>query len=116
MIAPGGRMQLRALHEGTSSLPAVALAAPDREGDTFAKTTPEAMLHGVYFGVRGLVRTVVERFAARFGAYPTVIATGGDAALFFDDDEFVERIVPDLTLRGIALAAQAALADAPEDA
>jgi len=112
-IAPGGRLQLQSLHDGTASLPVVALARPEDESNTFAKTTPDAMLHGVYFGVRGMVRTLVERYAERFGAYPHVIATGGDAALFFEDDDFVEVIVPDLTLRGIALTTVAAVADHP---
>ncbi len=106
-IAPGARMQLNSLHSGTATLPEVDLAAPD-PAEVYAKTTRQAMLHGVYFGVRGMVRLLVERYAESFGAYPRVIATGGDAPLIFDGDEFIERIVPDLTLRGIGVAVRAA--------
>ncbi len=107
-IAPGARMQLSSLHTGTATLPEVDFAAPDG-AEVYGKNTRQAMLHGVYFGVRGMVRLLVERYAESFGAYPRVIATGGDAPLLFDGDEFIERIVPDLTLRGIGVAVRAAL-------
>jgi type III pantothenate kinase len=110
-IAPGARMQLRSLHEQTSALPDVELAWPD-DSEAFAKTTPQAMLQGVCIGIRGMVRALLERYAERYGAYPQVVATGGDASLLFGSDELIDNIVPDLTLRGIAAAAQAALAEA----
>lgn len=110
-IAPGARMQLRALHEQTSALPDVDLAWPD-ESETFAKTTAQAMLTGVCVGIRGMVRALVERYAERYGAYPQIVVTGGDAPLLFDGDELVENIVPDLTLRGVAVAARMALSPA----
>jgi len=100
-IAPGAAMQLRALHQGTSALPMIELAAPDDEA--FAKNTRDAMLQGVFHGIRGLVWRLVERYAERYGAYPTVIATGGDAELLFDQDELIDRTVPELTLMGIAV-------------
>jgi type III pantothenate kinase len=45
------------------------------------------------------------------GEGTAVIATGGDAGLLFEGDPIVERIVPDLTLRGIAFACRQALSD-----
>ncbi len=107
-IAPGARMQLRALHEHTSALPDVDLAWPD-ESEAFAKTTPQAMLTGVCFGIRGIVRMLVERYAEHYGAYPQIVVTGGDAKLLFESDELIENMVPDLTLRGVALSARSAL-------
>ncbi len=112
-IAPGASMQLHALHEQTSALPELTLTAPDH--DTFGRSTAQAMLHGVFYGIRGLVWKLVERYAERYGAYPQVIATGGDAELLFGDDTLVDRIVPELTLLGIAAAARQALV-ADEDA
>ncbi len=105
-IAPGAAMQLRSLHEGTAALPLLRFERPDHE--TFGKNTRQAMLQGVTFGIRGLVWRLVERYAEKYGAFPPVIATGGDAELVFAEDELVNRIVPDLTLLGIAAAARAA--------
>lgn len=102
-IAPGAAMQLNAMHEHTSALPQLSFAAPDAE--TFGKNTQQAMLHGVYDGIRGLVWRLVEQYATAYGAFPKVIATGGDAAILFAGDELVDRVLPDLTLSGIAAAA-----------
>jgi type III pantothenate kinase len=108
-IAPGARMMLRALHQQTAALPAVEFAAPEGAGDSsgddfqpFGRNTPQAMLNGVFFGARGLVRQLAERYAEKYEAYPTIIATGGDAKVLFEGDDLVERIVPELTLRGVA--------------
>ncbi len=106
-IAPGARMQLDAMHHGTAQLPAVALARP--VGDPWGANTQEAMIRGVYHGIRGLVWRLVEQYAERFGGFPPVIATGGDTDLIFGDDELIDRIVPDLTLLGVFAAARAAL-------
>ena len=106
-IAPGVRMQLKAMHEHTAALPALDFAVP--EGAAWGADTREAMLRGVYHGARGLAWRLIERYAEQYGGFPLVIATGGDATALFADDELVNQIVPDLVLRGIALAARRAL-------
>lgn len=105
-IAPGLRMQLEALHTGTERLPAIAMAMP--EEDPFGRSTASAMRLGVYHGVRGLTARMIDLYAERYAAYPTVVATGGDAAMLFRDEPLIDRVVPDLVLRGIAIAARAA--------
>jgi len=105
-IAPGASLQLASLHEHTSKLPKVAFASP--EDAPFGRNTAEAMLQGVFHGIRGMVWRLVERYAQSYGAFPPVIATGGDAATLFADDELVDRIVPELTLMGIAVAVRRA--------
>ena len=106
-IAPGARLQLKALHDHTALLPDLEFTRPD--ADPFGRNTAQAMLHGVHYGISGMVRRLAELYAQAYGAYPQVIATGGDAALLFEGDEFIDNIVPDLTLLGIAAAARHAL-------
>jgi type III pantothenate kinase len=101
VIAPGVAVQLRALHEYTAKLPAVTFDVPK---GVFGRTTTEAIRHGVYHGIRGLVKEVVENFATELGSWPEAIGTGGDAGKLFDGWEIVHAISPDLTLYGIALA------------
>ena len=125
-IAPGARMMLRALREQTAALPEVAFAEPHGLGDPlspgslepFGKNTPQAMLNGVFFSIRGLVRVLTERYAEKYEAYPRVVVTGGDAQTVFASEELVDAIVPDLTLRGVAAAFDAWMRtlDAHDDA
>lgn len=110
-IAPGLRMMLTAMHEHTSALPQVAFQFPDPARGVLGKDTEHAMLLGVIAAARGLVRHLVDQYAEMYGAYPQVIATGGDARALFDNDEIVEHIVPDLQLIGIAETCTAALND-----
>jgi type III pantothenate kinase len=102
-IAPGARLQLSALHDKTAQLPLVDLAAP-AAGETFGKSTGEAIHLGVYHGIRGMVKELVESYATDLGNWPDVIATGGDAKVLFENWELVHAVAPDLTLYGIALA------------
>ena len=100
-IAPGAAMQLAALKQYTAKLPAVTLAVPET---LIGKNTEQAMLNGVYHGIRGLVKETVENYAVELGNWPDLICTGGDAKLLFEGWELVHAISPDLTLYGIALA------------
>ncbi|MEX2217852.1 MAG: type III pantothenate kinase [Phycisphaerales bacterium] len=106
-IAPGLNTMLAALHEHTAALPSLRFESP-RElatgAEPFGKDTREAMLIGVRAAARGCARELVERYAEFFGAYPQVVATGGDARTLFEGDDVVEHIVPDLTLLGMQAA------------
>ncbi len=106
-IAPGARMQLAAMHAGTSALPEVEFEPPLKEA--FGKNTAQAMLQGVFHGIQGMVRQLAEQYASRYGAYPSVIATGGDALTLFEDDELVEQIIPNLQMQGIAISVSHAM-------
>ncbi|MHC4948263.1 MAG: type III pantothenate kinase [Planctomycetota bacterium] len=107
-IAPGAALQLEALHARTAALPEIEFRPPLPE--PFGRSTTEAMLQGVFHGIRGLVARLVERYATAYEAWPMVVATGGDAPTLFEDEPIVDRIVPELTLLGIATAAHHALA------
>jgi type III pantothenate kinase len=100
-IAPGVAMQLDALHERTAGLPRAEFAVPD---EPFGRSTQDAIRHGVYHGIRGMVKELIENYATELGNWPDLIATGGDAEVLFNGWELVHAIAPDLTLYGIALA------------
>lgn len=118
VIAPGARMMLKALHEHTAALPELKFEVPSGERGPFGKDTKHAMQLGVANAIRGLVRTMIEQYSEAFGAYPQIIATGGDAGALFAEDDLVEHIVPDLQLLGIAHACRiiAGGLEAPESA
>ncbi len=109
-IAPGVSTMLAALHERTAALPQIAFE-PIPDAEPFGKDTASAMRLGVQSAIRGMVRTLAERYAQALGAYPQIVATGGDAGALFEGDEVVEHIVPDLTLMGIHAACRAELGE-----
>ena len=71
----GREAMIRSLHEKTAKLPAAIrvpagpVRARHRTGDA----------QGVYHGVRGMVKELVENYATELGNWPDIIATGGDA-------------------------------------
>jgi len=120
-IAPGPAMMLEALHDRAEQLPRVEFAPPEPDRGVFGKDTPHAMLLGVTAALRGLFRERLDTYAEAYGAYPQVVATGGNAALL-ETTGLVDHFVPDLELMGIFAAFESALSadqghpDTPETA
>jgi type III pantothenate kinase len=100
-IAPGAQLQLKAMHEHTAALPEVSIDVPK---GAIGKSTEQAMLQGVYQGIRGMVKELVESYATELGYWPDIIATGGDAQKLFEDWELLHAISADLIFYGVALA------------
>ncbi len=105
-IGPGVRMMCEALHEKAASLPLVHVGVEPIPGDTpgeppFGRSTRPAIALGVVSAARGMVRLLIDKYAEYYEAYPRVIATGGDAAMLFENDPLVEHVLPDLTLMGM---------------
>ena len=107
-ILPGAQMMLDSMHQGTDQLPELEFVPP---AEPIGHNTIQAMLSGVFHGIRGAIRGLAEAYAMKYGAYPTIIATGGDAEVLFKDDEFVEQIVPEISLLGLAIARRFQLAE-----
>ena len=110
-ISPGFGMALDAMHDYTAKLPQVAMQKPT---STYGVNTVEAMRAGVYWAAVGLLETLCRKYAEELGRWPHVILTGGGAALFKDDCEFVDSYVPDLAVRGIMIACKKALFEADD--
>lgn len=108
-ITPGAQLMLDALGQRAAQLPEIELRKPE---EVIGHNTAEAMLTGVFYGMRGMVRELVEQFATHVGQFPLVIATGGDAQVLFRDCDIVERVVPDLTLWGLAVTLRTAIEQA----
>ncbi|GMV26390.1 MAG: type III pantothenate kinase [Phycisphaerae bacterium] len=114
-IAPGLNMMLRAMSEQTAALPLLRYEKPDPQRGPVGKDTAHAMTLGVRAALVGMTRLLIDTYADMYGAYPQIVATGGDAGVF-EDDPLVEHIVPDLILLGIAEACRRSLMeDADEE-
>jgi len=100
-IGPGAQTMLQSMHQHAEQLPDVTFEKPI---EPVGHSTSQAMLSAVFYGIRGMVRELVEQYAEYAGAYPAVVATGGDAEVLFKDYELVEHMVPELTLLGMVQA------------
>jgi len=102
-IFPGPTLLARALATGTSLLPEVHTpldAPPPPPG----RSTTEAITVGIGWGLRGAIRTLVDRSRDAVGSSAALYLTGGGRGMLRDTlPEAIER--PDLVLEGLALAA-----------
>jgi type III pantothenate kinase len=108
-ILPGPALAMRSLARGTALLPPVPLEPPDH---AVGRDTIEAIASGVVLGHREAIGGLVGRMAQELGGRPTVVLTGGDARLVGTPD-WVDRIEPELILRGLGRLAALLLADTP---
>jgi type III pantothenate kinase len=100
-ILPGLAMSCDVLHDRTALLPKVEPLEPQ---SPFGRNTNEAISGGVALGAVGALREIVERFATELSEWPHLVITGGDAPLIARLADFVDSVVPDLSLMGVALA------------
>ncbi len=99
-ILPGLRLSARSLEEHTAALPLVQVTEPEHP---WGRNTREAINNGIFFGAIGALREIVERYATEVGRWMPLVATGGAAEIVARNANFVDHVVGDLTLRGIAL-------------
>lgn len=100
-ILPGLNLQAKSLNDGTAALPLVKV---EPTGAAFGDSTEQAIRNGILYGVVGALREIVERYATEMNAWPQLVVTGGQAELIKAECDFIDNVVPDLCLRGIALA------------
>jgi type III pantothenate kinase len=104
-IMPGLRTSADQLTRRAAKLPATELRAPAR---VIGKRTEECIQAGVLFGAADAVDGMVRRISAEWpgGKKPRVVATGGLAAIVAPLTSTIEITDPDLTLRGLRIAAR----------
>ena len=98
VIAPGIEISLEALFQKTALLPKIRLAHPE---GIIGKDTVESIRAGCSYGIGGLCDRVVDEIKKQLSLRPLVIATGGYAKFMSKYCKRIQKIDPDLVLRGI---------------
>ena len=104
VIMPGLRTSADQLTRRAAKLPATELVPPER---VIGRRTEECIRAGVLFGAADAVDGIVRRIMVEWpgGRRPKVVATGGLAGSVAPLTSSIERVVPDLTLQGLRIAA-----------
>ena len=109
IIAPGINLSLDALVGNTAKLPRIAIEVPETTS-VIGTTTEDQMLIGVFWGYVAMMEGLITRMRAEIGRPAKVIATGGLAVLFDKATELFDVVDGDLTLDGLAILAERAVA------
>lgn len=99
-IAPGVGISTEALYSKAAKLPRIEIARPE---GVIGKNTVAAMQAGIVYGYVGQVEGIVRRMMDQSEKKPTVIATGGLAALIAQESTVIDVVDPFLTLKGLQL-------------
>ncbi len=100
VLTPGISISSDALFARAARLPRVAIERPQK---VIGDSTVGALQSGLYYGYAGLVDGILRRMIEELGRKPTVIATGGLAALIATASEYIEVVDRTLTLDGLRL-------------
>ena len=103
-IAPGREMSLVAMAKGTAELASRLKVRSGGTQDLAPGTdSAEAMEKGTLAAQLGMIRSGMERLAARGEGSPVLLLTGGGADALIATGQLPEaQLVPDLVLRGLA--------------
>ncbi len=104
-IMPGLRTSADQLTRRAAKLPATELAPPER---AIGRRTEDCIRSGVLFGAADSVDGMITRIRREWPTanQPKVVATGGLAAIVTPFTTMVDAVDPDLTLRGLRIAAR----------
>ncbi len=97
-IAPGIQISADALSEKTAKLPRVPIQQPP---GVIGKTTVHSIQSGIFYGYLSMIEGMIRRIKHQMECEPTVVATGGDCALFYRNLECIDHYRPHLTLFGL---------------
>ena len=104
-IMPGLRTSADQLVRKAAKLPATELAPPER---AIGRRTEDCIRAGVLYGAADSVDGMIVRIRREWpgGGKPKVVATGGLATIVTPFCSTVDAVDPDLTLRGLRIAAR----------
>ena len=101
MIFPGFELGAQSLNQNTAQLPKVAVTKPKLP---FGQNTEESINCGLYYAAISTLQEVIRRYAEKIGTWPQTIMTGAAAEVIAEDCQFIDSYVPNLVVKGIALA------------
>ncbi len=100
-IVPGFEASAQALKDCAVQLPKIKVTKPT---SVYGTNTAQAINCGLYYSAIATLQEIVRRFAETIGRWPQTIITGAAAELIKDDCKFIDNYVPNLVIKGIALA------------
>lgn len=100
LIAPGMKVNAKALSLAASKLPEVDISKPE---NIIAQTTENAIRSGIVYGQIAMVQGLLERAIDELGTEPQIVATGGFAHMLASEIKLIDTIDADLTLEGLNL-------------
>jgi type III pantothenate kinase len=101
VIIPGFEAGAQALKDSTAQLPKIDIHKPQT---VYGSNTNDAINCGIYYSAIATLQEVVRRYAELIGKWPQTVLTGSGAAMIKDDCDFIDSYVPNLVVKGIALA------------
>jgi type III pantothenate kinase len=104
-ILPGYQMQAKSLFHGADQLPLTIFEASDAPPSPLGRSTDQAIQSGLFWGMVGAVRELVTRLSQECEVPPDVFVTGGDVQRLASALGPDVRVVPNMVLSGIAIAA-----------
>ena len=100
LILPGLQVSLDALAQRAALLPRVRL---DKPSGIIGRDTLGSILSGVVFGTAACVDELILRLRKKIGRKALAVGTGGNIKFIAKYCRKIQRIDPDLTLKGIRL-------------
>ena len=100
-ILPGFELSSDALSDGAAQLPKVTVKKPAKP---FGQSTNDAINCGLYYSAVSSLQEIVRRYAEHLGRWPQTVVTGRAAEIIKEDCDFIDSFVPDLVVKGIAIA------------
>ncbi|MDQ7079116.1 MAG: type III pantothenate kinase [Paracoccaceae bacterium] len=98
VISPGVNLSMRALHLAAAALPHVDATKPPR---VIGTNTVACMQSGIYWGYVGLIERICREIRHEHGRPMKVVATGGLATLFGQEQDLFDHVDPELTMTGL---------------
>lgn len=99
IIAPGPKIQAKALSQFTSKLPKLKIEAPK---NAIGKNTIDAMLSGIIRGHEKMIEGMIELCEEELNSKATIVATGGFSNVLFKNvNKKIHDTHKDLTLYGL---------------